>query len=111
MVESFLNVTGDPTNIAELSTVVIDDITSLRSTGPTTEEFDAAIAELDNSYSYFDNQSIGDLLAKAPDEPELITQFRDRPGVLHDITPSTLQTFIIAVMPIDRYIEVRTTPA
>ncbi len=111
LVESFLNVTGDPTNIAKLSTVVIDDITSLRSAGPTTEEFDAAIAEIDQNYSYADNQTIGDLLARAPDKPELITQFRDRPGVLHDITPSTLQTFINAVMPIDRYIEVRTTPA
>ena len=111
LVESFLNVTGDPTNIAKLSTVVIDDITSLRSAGPTTEEFDAAIAEIDQNYSYADNQTIGDLLARAPDKPELITRFRDRPGVLHDITPSTLQTFINAVMPIDRYIEVRTTPA
>lgn len=111
LVESFLNVTGDPTNIAKLSSVVIDDITSLRSAGPTTEEFDAAIAEIDKNYSYFDNQTIGALLAKAPDKPELITQFRDRPGVLHDITPSTLQTFINAVLPVDRYIEVRTTPA
>ena len=111
LVESFLNVTGDPTNIAKLSTVVIDDITSLRSAGPTTEEFDAAIAEMDKNYLYFDNQTIGDLLAKAPDKPELITRFRDRPGVLHDITPSNLQTFIDAVMPVDRYIEVRTTPA
>ena len=111
LVETFLNVTGDPTNIAKLSSVVIDDITALRTTGPTTAEFDAAIAELDKNYTYFDNQTIGDLLTKAPDKPELITQFRDRPGVLHDITPATLQDFVNSVMPLDRYIEVQTTPA
>jgi zinc protease len=111
LVETYLNVTGDPATIAEISTFVIDDVTSLRTSGPTVEEFDNAMAELNNTYMYFDNQTIGDLLAKAPNQPELITHFKNRIDVLNDITPSTLQSFISAVMPLDRYIEVRTVPA
>jgi zinc protease len=111
LVETYLNVTGDPATIPEISTIVIDDVMSLRALGPTVAEFDNAIAELNNSYSYFDNQTIGDLLARAANDPELITNFKNRIDVLNDISPSALQTFISAVMPLDRYIEVRTVPA
>ena len=110
-VETYLNITGDPTTIEKTSSIVIDDVASLRSTGPTHDEFDAAIAEMNNSYSYFDNQTIGDLLVKAPAKPELIAQFESRSDVLNSITPVTLQKFITLVMPLDRYIELRTVPA
>jgi zinc protease len=110
-VETYLNVTGDPAAIPDISAFVIDDVTSLRTSGPTSDEFDDALAELNNSYSYFDNQTIGDLLAKAPNDPALITRFRHRADVLNDATPAALQSFIAAVMPLDRYIEVRTVPA
>jgi hypothetical protein len=69
------------------------------------------MAELTNTYTYFDNQTIGDLLARAPVEPELITRFKSRIDVLNSIKPAGLQRFITAVMPLDRYIEVRTVPA
>jgi hypothetical protein len=111
LIETYLNVTGDPATIPEISTFVIDDVTSLRSSGPTSDEFDDALAELNNSYIYFDNQTIGDLLAKTPSDPVLIDRFINRIDVLNDITPATLQSFIAAVMPLDRYIEVRTVPA
>ena len=111
LVEAYLNVTGDPATLSEISSVVIDDVASLHTSGPTSDEFDDAIAELSNTYTYFDNQTIGDLLAKAPNEPDLITRFRDRIEVLNDVTPASLQTFITAVMPLDQYIEVRTVPA
>jgi zinc protease len=111
LIETYVNVTGDPAAIPQISSFVIDDVTSLQTAGPTVEEFDDAIAELTNTYIYFDNQTIGDLLARAPDEPELITRFKNRIDVLSDIVPSSLQGFITAVMPLDRYIEVRTVPA
>jgi zinc protease len=110
-VETYLNVTGDPESIPQLSTFVIDDVTSLRDSGATTDEFDNAMAELSNTYMYFNNQTIGDLLAKAPSQPDLIGRFKNRMDVLNAITPATLQDFITAVMPLDRYIEVRTVPA
>jgi zinc protease len=110
-VETYVNITGDPTTIEKTSSIVMDDVASLRSTGPTHDEFDAAIAEMDNTYSYIDNQTIGDLLVKAPAKPELITQFKSRYEVLDSITPLTLQKFITEVMPLDRYIELRTVPA
>jgi zinc protease len=111
LAQSYLNVTGDPSSIAKTSTIVIDDITSLRTDGPTSEEFDAAIAEMTDTYQYFDNQSISDLLVKAPNEPGLITEFGARASTLTHVTASSLQTFIDDVMPLDRYIEVRTLPA
>jgi zinc protease len=111
LVETFLNVTGDPATIPQISSLVIDDVNSLRTNGPKSEEFDAAIAEMTNTYAYLDNQTIGDMLVKAPDKPEVITRFKDRMSVLDDITPSTLQNFITQVLPTDRYIEVRTVPA
>jgi zinc protease len=111
LVETYLNVTGDPATIPEISTIVIDDVKALRALGPTADEFDNAVAELNNTYTYFSNQEIGDLLVKAPDDAELITQYRNRSTVLNEIEPSTLRSFINAVMPIDQYIEVRTVPA
>jgi zinc protease len=111
LVQSYLNVTGDPSSIAKISTIVIDDITSLRTEGATTAEFDAAIAEMTDTYQYYDNQTISDLLVKAPGEPELISEFSHRASTLTHITASALQTFIDDVMPLDRYIEVRTLPA
>ncbi len=82
LVETYLNITGDPATIPEISTFVVDDVTSLRTSGPTSDEFDDAIAELNNSYTYFDNQTIGDMLAKAPNEPDLISRFKSRLDVL-----------------------------
>jgi zinc protease len=111
LVQSYLNVTGDPTNIAKLSTIVIDDINSLRTAGPTSAEFDAAVAEMTDTYQYFDNATIGDLLVRAANKPDLITAFDHRASMLGNMTPAALQTFIDAVMPVDRYIEVRTFPA
>ncbi len=64
-----------------------------------------------DTYQYYDNETIGDLLVRAANQPELITQFRDR---THDVGrhhSDHLQTFINDVMPLDRYIEVRTLPA
>jgi zinc protease len=111
LVESYLNVTGDPQKIPQLSTLVIDDVTALRTSGATPAEFAAAIAELTQTYSYFDNQTISELLIKAPKAPELINQFKNRSSVLDDVTPATLQQFVTQVMPLDQYIEVRTVPA
>jgi hypothetical protein len=111
LVETYLNVTGDPTTLAEISAIVLEDVASLRTTGPTALEFDAAMAEMTKNYTYFDNQTIGDLLAQAPDTPALITRFKNRTDVLDDVTADTLREFINDVMPLDRYIEVRTVPA
>ena len=111
LVETYLNVTGDPTTLPEISTIVIADLESLRTAGPTPDEFDAAIAELTETYQYFDNPTIGDLLARAPNRPEVLTRFNSRSNVLSDITKDTLHRFITDVIPLDRYIEVRTVPA
>src|SRR4051794_2079062 len=111
LIETYLNVTGDPATIAETSQVVIDDVTALRQAGPSAAEFDAAIAEITQTYSYFDNESIGEVLAKAPTNPDVLKEFNHRADVLDDVTAVTLQSFIAQVMPVDRYIEVRTVPA
>ncbi len=111
LIETYLNVTGDPETIPAISGIVIEDVTSLRTIGPTDTELDAAIAEMTENYTYFDNQTIGDLLAKAPGTPALITRFKNRSQVLDDVTPAKVRQFIRDVMPLDRYIEVRTIPA
>ena len=111
LIESYLNITGDPANISKISSIVIDDIGRLRSTGPTAAEFSSAIAELTETYQYFDNQTLANLLVRAPKRPELIIQFNDQTSVLNDITPATLQKFISQVLPLDQYIEVRALPA
>jgi zinc protease len=36
LVETYLNVTGDPTTIAQLSQIVVDDVADLRQNGPST---------------------------------------------------------------------------
>jgi zinc protease len=111
LIETHMDISGDPATIPQISKIVIDDITKMRTAGPTKSEFEAAVAELTNSYTYFDNQTIGDLLTLAPDSPDLITDFRDRPAKLEAATLASIKSFIDQVLPIDRYIEVRTVPA
>ena len=65
--------------------------------------------DVDLSFEFF--QTIGDLLASAPGTPALITRFKNRSQVLEDVNPAKVRQFIRDVMPLDRYIEVRTTPA
>jgi hypothetical protein len=66
---------------------------------------------LKDQYHYFDNQTIVDLLVRAPDRPQLVTRFRDRLTMLDTVTTVTFQRFIAQAMPVDRYIEIRTLPA
>jgi zinc protease len=111
LIETHMDISGDPATIPQISKIVVDDIAKMRTAGPTKAEFDTAVAELTNTYTYFDNQTIGDLLTLAPDSPDLIADFRDRPSKLEAATPASIKLFIEQALPIDRYIEVRTVPA
>jgi zinc protease len=110
LVETSMFVTGDPSTLPEISKIVIDDIADMQTSGPTSAEFDAAIAELRKSYDLFDNQTIGDLLAGAANTPAVLADFIDRRSRLADVTAESIKGFIGRAMPIDRYIEVRTVP-
>lgn len=110
LIESTINVTGAPDKIDEISTLVLADITDLRDAGPKPDELSAAIAEMNDEYQYFDNQTIGDLLVRSADRPVLLDRFQRRSDMLDEVTADTLRQFIDQVLPIDHYIEIKTLP-
>ena len=111
LIQTYMNVTGDPEKIPQTSAIVIADVAALRANGPTAAEFDAALAEVGKSYQLFDNQTIGNLLLEAALSPQAIDRFGIRFTTLSALTTTTLKVFINQVLPLDRYIEIRTVPS
>ena len=111
LVQTYMNVTGDPAKIPQTSAIVIADVAALRTNGPTATEFDAALAEVGKSYQLFDNRTIGNMLLEAALSPQAIARFGQRHSTLNTLTQAGIKTFIDQVLPLDRYIEIRTVPA
>ena len=94
LVETYLNVTGDPAAPrGDLRDRTSRTLRRCAPTGQTESEFDDGDGrDGKRDYTYFDNQTIGDLLAKAPDAARaLITRFKNRTDVLDDVTAETLR--------------------
>lgn len=111
LVETVVQITGDPDQLDVLAAVVQEDLAALRDAGPTDAEFDDALAAAEQEYDLFDNDTIADLLARTPAHPQVLEAFIERRSVLADVEPSALRGFIALVLPANRYFDLRLLPA
>jgi zinc protease len=106
----FIEVTGDPTGLQELSTVLDADLVDLATNGPTGEEFETAFAAFEQDYQYLDNWSIATALADEEYKPGRVDGYRNRYDELVGVTAADLAEFTARVLPPGRYIEVLSLP-
>jgi zinc protease len=110
VIDSFLEVSGDPTGIAELSTVLDADLIDVATNGPTADEFDTAVAALDQKYQYVNNRTISEVLTREERSAGPVADYVAQYETLFTITPDELKAFAARALPPGRFIEVRNLP-
>lgn len=110
IVETFIQVSGDPQGLAELSTVVRSLLTEIGSTGPTSQQFNDAVADVSNQYDYYSNEQLAGILLNAVDGKADYQWFLDRSETLFQITQADLAAFAAQAISAN-YVEVQVGPA
>ena len=110
-VEAYVSVSGDPAGMDELAVAVHDDLVDLATNGPSTAEFDAALAAMEQQYGYLNDGQLAMMLLAAESDPVALDVFLSEYDELANITPSELAAFAARVLPVDRYIQVIQRPS
>jgi len=109
-VETYVSVSGDPERIDELAATVHADLVALALSGPSDEEYEAALAAMQQEYGYLNNYQLATaLLSTSVDEgdlDELLGEYDE----LELISKSELQQYATRVLPADNYIQVIQRP-
>jgi zinc protease len=109
-VETYVSVSGAPDAMAELAATVQADLAALAASGPTDEEYEAALAALQQQYNYLNNSQLATvLLTTSVDEGDLDELFGEY-DQLELITKIDLQQYAKRVLPGDNYIQVIQRP-
>lgn len=109
--EAFVNSTGDPARLEEISEEVMTDIASLQQDGPSEAQFDTAVEQLRDEMELVTNQVIATALITSdlyPDQP--VSELSERHAVVDELTPADIQSLANAVFNLGQRIEVRQIP-
>jgi zinc protease len=109
--ESFVNVTGDPNDLARISDEVMADLVDLLENGPKTSEFTTAQTQLNTELGLINNVTIADALINSylyPDEP--VTYLREQFQVIGEITAEDVRDLARVAFNPGQRIEVRLVP-
>ena len=112
-VETYVQVSTGPDLIDRVSAATLEQLELLRSDGPTSNEFSAAVATLDNELGLFSNQQINDEILDVlvdPDGNGSIEEFLRQSELLSTISASDVQGFMQEWLPDSNYISVTTLP-
>ncbi|MEY2959706.1 MAG: hypothetical protein RLZZ01_2274, partial [Actinomycetota bacterium] len=111
VVETYVDVSGDPARIDELAGRVLAELTDLRGGGATSAEHDRAFAQVAERYRFVDNGSfVSELLWSEVHGVWDLDSSRSRTRALAGVRPSDVERFLSRYVPIDRMIEVTVTP-
>ena len=110
LLETFVQVSGDPTKLNELSTVTRDLMTAIATDGPTEQEFSDAVTEIQRQYDLYSNDEIATALLNAARAEPQFQWYNDRSATLAAITRKDVSDFAHSAIT-ERYIEVRVSPA
>ncbi|MGB8859733.1 MAG: insulinase family protein [Ilumatobacteraceae bacterium] len=110
-VETSVSVSGDPAGMADLASTVHDDLVDLATNGPSDDEYDAALAALQQQYSYLDNSQIAAMLLNAQRDEGVLDVFLGAYDELGRISQDELADFAARVLPADHYIQVIQRPS
>lgn len=109
-VRTTVSVSGDPAGLDDLRQIVLADMTDIATNGPTTEEFDAAIATLEQDYQLFDNATMAYVLMLMHDDIGYLDEFLGTYDALMALTRAQAAMFAKRVLPLDQRIEVLQRP-
>jgi zinc protease len=110
LVETYINVTGDPDQIDELTRVLNAELVDLGTNGPTANEFDDALAAVEQSYDLFDNDTLAQLLIDAIIDDNALSVFIDRRDTLAELDLGDVRSALSRLLPVDHYIQLRQLP-
>jgi zinc protease len=110
LIEVYINVSGDPDRIGELSEVISTNLEDLATNGPTDAEFAAAVAAFELEYQQIENWLLSYALVDNELLPGTLDDFYRRPEVLASITSADLAGFAARALPAGQFVEVRSLP-
>ena len=109
-VETYVSVSGAPDGVDELAATVHGDLADLALDGPSDAEYDAALAAMQQQYSYLNNNQLASaLLSARVDEGDLDVLLGEY-DQLATITKNDLRAYASRVLPSDHYIQVIQRP-
>jgi len=109
--ETYIEVTGDPSGLADLSVVLNDDLVDLAANGPTDTEYETALSTFRDEYQYFDNTTLAFLLANNHWRPTELDDFVARADILDGVSPTDFAEFVARALPSGQFIEILNLPA
>jgi zinc protease len=105
-IETFVQVTGDPSRIAELGALVGEQLDDLRAAGATTDELSNARVTIDEQLRFVTNEEIN----QAVIEPGGIARYAGRQALLASLDDADIVAFLATILAADRYVQVTATP-
>ena len=105
-----ISISGSPDDMGEIARVLQENLADLRTSGPTTAEFEAAIAEAQDSYNFISDAQIVTLLERWLVYPDSFNDYERQLDLIGSVTLVTLRDFAERVLPADQYIEITQLP-
>ncbi|MCE9621700.1 MAG: insulinase family protein [Actinomycetia bacterium] len=105
-----ISISGAPDGMGEIARVLQANLAELRTNGPSTEEYSAAVAEANDAYNFISDAQIITMLERWLVHPDTFDDYDNQLKIIADASPSSLQEFAEQVMPVDHYIEVTQLP-
>lgn len=109
-VETYVSVSGDPKGMDELAATVHADLALLAQNGPSDEEYEAALAAMQQQYSYINNTQLATTLLTTSDGEGDLDRLLEESYQVELITKSVLAEYAQRVLPSDNYIQVIQRP-
>ena len=111
VVETYVYITGAPDRIDAVGDLAIGEFADLAANGPTDREFDGALAQVREDYSFISNEGfIEELVSDAIWPSRSIDEYVDEYLALDDVSTGTVQAFIARHVPADHYVSVSVVP-
>jgi zinc protease len=104
------SISGAPDDMAHLATVLQEELTSLRSDGPSSDELVKAIAVVKEQYGLINDAEIIDTLVRWLVDEQAIDDYARAYDDVESVIPEDLHTFIERVLPAAQYIQITQLP-
>ncbi len=109
--ESFIQVTGDPDRLEEISGAVLSVLDELRTEGPTEEQLSTAQEQVRRAYELFNNPQLAETLLFTWFHPgEAVTELTDRYALVDEVDAEDLRSLARIAFPENARIEIRLIP-
>jgi len=109
-VETYVSVSGAPDGVDQLAATVQADLAALALDGPTNDEYNAALAAMQQQFSYVNNNQLANVLLSTSIDEGSLDELLGEYDQLELITKSDLQQYAARLLPADNYIQVIQRP-